>query len=135
MVSPVVEDYRPGYPRLAAFLNADNDFAIFRCFGRLHARILLHKQAEITRLEERLDELDRSELNAFNLRSSREDTSRDRHQIIQESERKILEYRESLVARPSNCMTSDQMNRCSSQFLLPKCRTIAGQESQCSEPE
>lgn len=34
---------------------------MFRGFGRLHAHSLLHKQAELTELEEQLEELDKSD--------------------------------------------------------------------------
>ena len=34
---------------------------MFRGFGRLHALSLLHKQAELTELEEQLEELDKSD--------------------------------------------------------------------------
>jgi hypothetical protein len=57
-----VEDYPEGYPQLAAFLNSDDSFAVFRKFGRTNARILLHLQAEIQALEKELDDLDREDV-------------------------------------------------------------------------
>ena len=55
----VVEDYPMGWPQLAAFLNSDDNFGIFRRFGQSHCRVLVQLQAEITILEEELRELDK----------------------------------------------------------------------------
>jgi hypothetical protein len=56
-----VEDYPAGFPRLAAFLNSDDDFAILRRFGKLHMRMLVQLQVELTLLEEELEKMDRSD--------------------------------------------------------------------------
>ncbi|KAK0703255.1 hypothetical protein B0T26DRAFT_680959 [Lasiosphaeria miniovina] len=56
-----VEAFPPGYPSLAAFLGNDRDFAMFRSFRRLHARVLLRKQDELAQLQQRLDGLDDAE--------------------------------------------------------------------------
>jgi len=56
-----VADQPEGYPQLAAFLYSDDNFAIFRKFGQLNCRVLLHLQAEITALQEELADLDRSD--------------------------------------------------------------------------
>ena len=50
-----------GYPRLAAFVVSDVDYNMFRGFGKLHAFSLLNKQAELTELEERLEDLNRED--------------------------------------------------------------------------
>lgn len=69
----IVEDYPDGYPRLAAVMNSDNDFTMFRRFGTLHMRNLLHLQVELSVLEQKLKELDNADaLNpetSWNLRS------------------------------------------------------------------
>ena len=57
----IVEDYPRGYPRLAAFVNSDNDFAIFRRFGTLYTRNLLQLQIELTEGEQKLKDLDNAE--------------------------------------------------------------------------
>ncbi|KAF2028209.1 hypothetical protein EK21DRAFT_114124 [Setomelanomma holmii] len=49
-----INDHPKGYPNLAAFLDSDDGFAVYRRFGYLQARILLQKQAELTALEEAL---------------------------------------------------------------------------------
>jgi hypothetical protein len=50
-----------GYPQTAAFLDSDENFMLYRRFGYLQSRILLHKQDELRVLEERLDRLDRED--------------------------------------------------------------------------
>ncbi|KAH0565077.1 hypothetical protein GP486_001534 [Trichoglossum hirsutum] len=52
------EKYPDGYPRLAAVVNSDDNFVIYRRFGRLQARQLLELEAELTELEEELDRID-----------------------------------------------------------------------------
>ena len=64
----LVEDYPDGYPRLAAVMNSDNDYSMFRRFGTLHMRNLLHLQVEISVLEQKLKDLDNEET-SWNLRS------------------------------------------------------------------
>jgi hypothetical protein len=53
-----VQECKLGYPRLAAFLDSDENFMVFRRFGYLQARLLLQKQDELRLLEEELDSLD-----------------------------------------------------------------------------
>lgn len=47
-----------GWPRLAAFQNLSDSCAVYRRFGLLYCRVLLHLQAEITALEKKLYQLD-----------------------------------------------------------------------------
>lgn len=47
-----------GYPSLAAFLDSDESFMMYRRFGYLQARLLLDKQHRMSKLEEELQELD-----------------------------------------------------------------------------
>lgn len=53
-----VDDYPKGYPRLAAFLQSDPNFEIYRRFRMLRHRIILHRQQELMKLEQKLNELD-----------------------------------------------------------------------------
>jgi hypothetical protein len=53
-----VGQFRRGYPNLAAFTSSDEEFAIYRRFGYLQARLLLDKQDQLRVLEERLDHYD-----------------------------------------------------------------------------
>ncbi|KAF3937741.1 hypothetical protein ABW19_dt0203698 [Dactylella cylindrospora] len=52
-----------GYAKLASFVDLEEDLAIFRRFSRLHARLLLYRQADIEELEEELQQLDLIEAN------------------------------------------------------------------------
>jgi hypothetical protein len=54
----LVDSCPEGYPQLAAFLDSDENFMLYRRFGYLQARILLHKQDELRALETKLDRLD-----------------------------------------------------------------------------
>jgi hypothetical protein len=54
-----VESCPKGYPNLAAFLDSDENFMLYRRFGYLQSRLLLHKQDELRALEEKLDLLDK----------------------------------------------------------------------------
>ncbi|KAL1634150.1 hypothetical protein SLS56_002453 [Neofusicoccum ribis] len=71
---------------------ADKDFAVFKRFGQLHARVLLHKQDEIIEIEERVDDLDEKEATSFYLRSRRLDTNVERRKLLADAEGKLLEY-------------------------------------------
>ena len=53
-----VEDHPIGYPRQAAFADSDESFAIYRRFGYLHARLIMHRQDELRELEEELSSKD-----------------------------------------------------------------------------
>ena len=92
LLTRTVESYRQGYPRLSAFMHSDREFILFRRFGYLHVRVLLHKQDAIIELEHRLQRLDDSESNAFFLSSRRQDGNLDRQSLIAELESRLLEY-------------------------------------------
>ncbi|KAI9894817.1 MAG: hypothetical protein M1814_000036 [Vezdaea aestivalis] len=85
-----------GYPKLAAFLDSDDSFAIYRRFGFLNARLLLNKQDELRSMEDELkmlDEEDRTK-DPRALRSRSMDvkgTSR-RQTLLSEIEQKFCEY-------------------------------------------
>ncbi|KAG9194062.1 hypothetical protein G6011_04097 [Alternaria panax] len=46
-----INDHARGYPNLAAFLDSDDSFALYRRFGYLQSRLLLRKQEELRTLE------------------------------------------------------------------------------------
>lgn len=87
-----VESFRRGYPRLSAFIDSDRDFMMFRRFGRLQARILLHKQDELIDLEQQLEQIDSEEQTEYYLSCRRQDLNTKRHSLIQEAEVKLNEY-------------------------------------------
>lgn len=74
---------------------------MFRRFGRTHCRILLHLEAEITTLENKLDTLDihdsQNSSFTYRLRSNSWNESWDREQkdLLKELKTKLLEYGES----------------------------------------
>ena len=53
-----VGGFEPGIPRLAAVLNSDESFGIYRSFGPLASRILLRRMIRLGELEKRQLELD-----------------------------------------------------------------------------
>ncbi|KAF2140473.1 uncharacterized protein K452DRAFT_288561 [Aplosporella prunicola CBS 121167] len=56
-----LEDNPQGYPRLAAFLDSDDNFMIYRRFGYIQSRLLLDKQNELQTLERALERIDLAE--------------------------------------------------------------------------
>lgn len=99
-----MEECPEGYPRLAAFLDSDDCFMIYRRFGFLHSRLLLWKQNELEEVEQALDELDRADARGSKvrercLRSREHDQTRtdmngkeSRAQLLQRGEALIREY-------------------------------------------
>jgi hypothetical protein len=57
-----VEECPEGYPRLAALLDSDENFMLYRRFGFLQARILLNKQDQLRELEKQLDREDKVDM-------------------------------------------------------------------------
>ncbi|KAF2820182.1 hypothetical protein CC86DRAFT_305151, partial [Ophiobolus disseminans] len=62
--SAIVDDCPVGFPNLAAFLDSDECFSVYRRFGFLQSRLLLDKQDKLRKLEEALDRLDKREAKA-----------------------------------------------------------------------
>ncbi|KAH0557000.1 hypothetical protein GP486_005210, partial [Trichoglossum hirsutum] len=96
-----LEDCPEGYPRLAALLDSDESFMIYRRFGFLHARVLLNKQDELRELEDQLDAKDKEDEGQRVLKSRvRDDKTAPaegargptRKQILAEIETKLNEY-------------------------------------------
>jgi len=96
-----VQDCPRGYPLLAAFLDSDENFMVYRRFGFLHSRILLKKQEQLRQLEQSLDRLDQHE----NAKSSRSlvtmehydgDEGKERRELEEKIEQKLLEYGQDL---------------------------------------
>ena len=56
-----VEKRPRGYPQLASYVSADIDGRLYRRYGYLRNRLLLHKQDEIAELEEELEALDQAD--------------------------------------------------------------------------
>jgi hypothetical protein len=91
-----VEHCPEGYPRLAAFLDSDEKFTLYRKFGFLQARILLNKQDELRELEKDLDRLDKVDQgkDPSLLKSREKDTATNgrRKKLLYDIEEKFKEY-------------------------------------------
>ncbi|KAI0387560.1 hypothetical protein F5Y04DRAFT_286665 [Hypomontagnella monticulosa] len=87
-----IESFRKGYPRLSAFIDSDRNFVMFRCFGRLQARVLLHRQDELAEIESRLERIDQEEKTEYFLSCNRQDPSVERRALFKEAENKLIEY-------------------------------------------
>ncbi|TVY43735.1 hypothetical protein LOCC1_G005188 [Lachnellula occidentalis] len=96
-----IEDCPKGYPRLAAFLDIDENFMLYRRFGFLQARILLYKQDELRRLEHTLDRLDKvDEVTRPDMLLSREKDDADddfRMKLIHQIDEKFRDYAQLLI--------------------------------------
>lgn len=98
-----LEDYPLGYPRVSYMLDSDDSFMMYRRFGQLHSRLLLHKQDKLRELEEELLILDKKdeklEETQLYLKCREEDDDRDppergrsRKEVLAEIETILLEY-------------------------------------------
>ena len=57
-----MSDYAQGYGRLAGFEDCDPYFLIYRKFGWLHNRLLLHSQDGLSVLGKELEDFDKDEV-------------------------------------------------------------------------
>ncbi|CZS93270.1 uncharacterized protein RAG0_03637 [Rhynchosporium agropyri] len=91
-----------GYPRLAALLDCDENFMLYRRFGFLQARILLNKQDQLRELETMLDNLDQSHKHSdsIRLRSREHDEAEgpERSKLFREIEENFKQYTSLLAA-------------------------------------
>ncbi|KAM0804429.1 hypothetical protein BDR22DRAFT_885685 [Usnea florida] len=104
-----LQDYPDGFPRLSCFLDSDDAFMVYRRFGAVYARLLLAKQDEMSRMEDLLqgmDKTDEAEGNTKYLMSHTRDAGRphipslwteSRTQLMERMEKKALEYAELLL--------------------------------------
>lgn len=104
-----VEHFPRGYPQLSAFADSDDNFMIYRRFGYIHARLLLHFQDELRELEKKLYDMDLrdgigSEKSRACLQSREIDEERDldasqgsRGELLEKIEHKALQYGTSSV--------------------------------------
>jgi hypothetical protein len=80
-------------------MNSAHEFAIFRRFGFLRARLLLYKQDELVELETKLINLDNEEPIPYNLCSRRSNPSAVQKNLISEIEVRLKEYGNNLSPR------------------------------------
>ena len=92
---------------MAVFLQSDENFSIYRKFGTCHARILAEDQVELTKIEEVLHQLDKtdSEDRVLEQRLRGPEPSgepnTERRELMRKLRVKIREYGDSPTA---NCM-------------------------------
>lgn len=82
LIIMIVEDYRNGYPRLAAFLNLDDNFSVLKRFDYLHMRNLLDLQDQLSELEDTLNRYDDAERVQLHLSSRRQDANQERRDLL-----------------------------------------------------
>ncbi|KAK5007432.1 hypothetical protein LTR28_005293 [Elasticomyces elasticus] len=92
-----IDDHPMGYPRLASFLNSDDNFLICRRFGVLHNRVMLYRQDELDQLEAHLMALDAEDADEDPraLMSRKRDDRREgacRRELIMEIDEKLKAY-------------------------------------------
>ncbi|KAK4943912.1 hypothetical protein LTR10_016628 [Elasticomyces elasticus] len=89
-----------GYPRVAAFLDSDENFMVYRRFGYLQSRLLLEKQDDLRRLECELELMDREEFDAGDkdVLRTRDLHGQDRMNLLQRLEEKWVQYSNLVVA-------------------------------------
>ena len=101
-----MEDYLPGYPRLASYIDSDVNTRLYRRFGYARTRVLLYTQDEIACLEQELANLDDEDLarQPYTLNSKRWDEGRSasagskRRDLIIQLKAKLQEY-DDLILR------------------------------------
>ena len=91
-----MDDAPDGYPRMATFLDSDENFMLYRRFGYLQARLLLEKQDDLRRLESRLGLLDGDDEGKTDVLKTREyyddEYMKERKSLMEVIEKKWLEY-------------------------------------------
>ena len=90
-----MDDYPEGYGKLAAFIDCDSNFRIYRKFGWLHNRVLLHIQDELQELEQDLEGVDKWEAESgdmLKLASRRSDDRTARLEVFDVIKQKLDEY-------------------------------------------
>lgn len=110
-----VDRHRPGYPRYSALLSTHPSFHNFRRFTRLRMRLLLQKQDEVSRLEEKLDNIDAQETHHIFLGCMRRDINPERLRLFQELKVVLAEYG----------LPSISLNRAFTSYVLLKDMTAS----------
>lgn len=94
---PLVDSSPSGYPHFATFLASHQSFHIFRRFAVLRVRLMLHKQDQLSALEQQLQQVDREESKLLFLGSMRLDKNSERKQLFNEIDVALAEYGRLIV--------------------------------------
>lgn len=113
-----VNEVPTGYSQLAAFIDLAEDLAIFRRFTRLHAQLLLYRQADIEEIEEELIELDKAEADAARI----DGTPANALNRSWRKEKDLEEYRVELIKKLREHMKEydDELFRYKQKIALKK---------------
>ena len=92
-----MDEYPQGYGKLAAIEDCDPSFLIYRKFGWLRNRVLLHHQDELVEYEDQLERLDNfhKQNDPLNLISRRRDEAikgSRRRELLSQIEKKLAAY-------------------------------------------
>ncbi|KAI5801202.1 hypothetical protein EDC01DRAFT_647185 [Geopyxis carbonaria] len=88
-----IENYRRGYPQLAAFTSSHSSFMMCRSFIHMRNHLLLLKQAELSQLEKELRRLENEEPIPRNLAAWEQYSSDGRRkELLKKMETKLSEY-------------------------------------------
>ncbi|KAK4210288.1 hypothetical protein QBC37DRAFT_322470 [Rhypophila decipiens] len=105
-----IEDFNAGYPRFTALIAAYEPYFTCRRFDRLRARLLLLKQDKLSRLEEQLDELDRTESYLLYLGVSRVDKNPQRLAVLSEIDSCLADY-DDFIARSRRMLSLEKAQK------------------------
>lgn len=125
-----MEDYPKGYPRFSALLAAHESFHLLRRFSNARMRLLLLGQDRVTQLEQRLDEIDKSETSPIFLASSRRDRNEERRKVLDELKIALESYglsQSSTTKGESRMLSSGQrsINRKTTPNFLASSRSFS----------
>ena len=88
----LAELWKNGYPLYSLFLSSQTGLQNFRRFRTLRMRMLLLKQDRISRLEEQLNEIDRSEPAVLFLGNCRRDKNEHRESVLKKLDDAFSDY-------------------------------------------
>jgi len=101
IVTSKLNEYPKGYPNVAAFLDSDEGFTIYRRFGYLQSRILLDKQEDLRRAEKKLKRMEsrmtKDNENRMCFRDIRGPDGDKHRQLLRDIETKFYSYCECLM--------------------------------------
>jgi hypothetical protein len=104
-----VESCPKGYPNVAAFLDSDESFMLYRRFGYLQSRLLLDKQGELRVLERKLDRMDNLDAkeNPERLKTIdlKEEDAKPRKELLKQIDEKLRDYGTSWRSDCRNSLT------------------------------
>lgn len=87
-----MDDFRVGYPNLAAFQSSSDCFSLYRRFAYLQSRLLLEKQDVLRVLECKLDEYDRQNISNSVTRTLLADELATRGELLEQIEKAFNSY-------------------------------------------